>query len=260
MEDAILGWQSDREIPDENEEVEGLEALIATQGDRSLLDSLLQLADEEKKDNLLAAISQEPWRTKLAALKYSDYLRGVAEVRLEFWHLVESLLPSKPLSELEAGILKSGLLDEHAIRSRVALRLAFDFVWDLPKRVSRSLELSELALTTPVSDSQRRYFSLLRRCYVAGFFSECVILCRAIIEGQLKATYVRLRASNIHDKMEPMIAGAENLGWLTPESADRARAIVDAGNHAIHGDPDQVADVAGTVKATLTIASELQSR
>ncbi len=258
LEEGLIEFKERLHLLDHIEQTENLDDLFRTLGDQSLIEGLTKATPNARRDPFIKAIRREPWRARLTVLNFGEFVRGIADVRAEFWHLVDSLFPMRGVDGDEATVVQWACRDENAIRAEVAWRLGSAFVYDLPERVDRSLQLSQQGLLNPPSGSIARYLGLLQRCYVAGFLPECVILCRSILEGQLRTVFERHHVPQPED-MSARVSWAEKVGWLTDKDANRARAIWQRGNKAIHEDPDRVADVAGTINDTLAVARRLQS-
>jgi hypothetical protein len=258
LEEKLIDFKDTMKLSDHVEQTEKLDTLFRTLGHHSLIEGLIEATPNARRDPFIKAIKREPWRTRLAVLNFGDFVRGVADATAEFWHVVDSLFPMRRLDDDEATVVRWALRDESAIRAEVAWRLASDFVSDLPERVDRSLRLSQQALLSPASGNIGRYLTMLRRCYVAGFLPECVILCRSILEGLLQSAFEQHHLP-LPEKKGAWISSAEKEGWLAAEDARRAGDIWQRGNKAVHQEPERVADVAGTIDDTLAVARRLQS-
>jgi len=115
-----------------------------------------------------------------------------------------------------------------------------------------------IRLTPAVKD----FLRLVRRSYLWGFDTECVILCRSAMEKALenRVTYEicekyfgppRGGGYSLQDR----IIAAKQEGILNDETAEIATNIRLRGNTALHEDPNATKDIYGTITDTIRAIS-----
>lgn len=145
---------------------------------------------------------------------------------------------------------------------RLEIDIAREFSLGTRAMAERSLDLARMVILAEPNESVMRFLRRLSRCYIAGFFPECVILCRGVLENALVDRY---RHSNIPlpateegiSSMKARIETAKTFGWLSPRAAEDARLIWKRGSKAAHEDPLATKDVLSTVQMTMNVLLEL---
>lgn len=123
----------------------------------------------------------------------SDYFAGFKESSREIvrafeeiaQHVLEGGAELHVSAEVEPSLMNMlRVLDapkNKQLRNLVLECLQIDHAFasvDVAGKAERSLELVKLFLSTSPAEPALRYLRRLTRCYVAGFYPECVILCR----------------------------------------------------------------------------------
>lgn len=142
------------------------------------------------------------------------------------------------------------------MREAIALRIAPWLLPDFNDATTRSVAIAQLVLKEEPTEPVGRYLKRLARCYIAGFDSECVILCRAVVENAVSARFER-EGHPMPSQMRARVSLARTKGWLSRENEKGVMDVWVRGNKAIHADPELVKDVTGTLRLTLTATSEL---
>lgn len=158
-------------------------------------------------------------------------------------------------------------LADEEVQPRVTERLEIEigsiFCTSTSAMADRCLQLVRLlVISGKPNESVLRFMRRLSRCYIAGFFPESVIMCRAVFENALKDRYDRkdtpLPATpEGKSSMKTQIDGAKMFGWLSAQGAVDAWVVWKRGSKAAHEDPDATAEVLDTVRRTLGILREL---
>lgn len=106
-----------------------------------------------------------------------------------------------------------------------------------------------------ISPRVTEYLKRLGRCYVAGFFPEVVILCRAVLDTALRDVLGDMESDRLN--MADRIKAAGRHGLLSPEALSAADAIRHRGNHAVHEEPADPGITNDTLEKTVLVLSEL---
>lgn len=255
LEDVLADWDVGPDLDAPGAVLQ----LISAYREMPLSQFLSQIKLFRVPRSALRAIEEEPWRSRFDAIRTEDVLRGslepeiVAADAIDFLHVrQESKVDSETLEQIIA------LSATPTQRMTLAYHLLKDFSEDLPQMVDRMLDLASLALLAPPGPLVADYLSLLRRCYVAGFDAEAVIVCRSLLEACIKDKFQRNEIER-PSTMSWCVAWAQKVGWLSPASSRTALQIWKSASETVHGDRDFVKDAIGTIKETLLIARELQS-
>ena len=109
---------------------------------------------------------------------------------------------------------------------------ASEVIEKLDAIVDRALRLERLPVGSAPNEAVQRYFQEAHDCYLYGFDTGCVALCRAILESALE-DLIPLRERDGKSVMG-MVHVAKQRGLLTAERASWAEQVYSAGNLAIH--------------------------
>ena len=151
----------------------------------------------------------------------------------------------------------SGVRDK-LISDTFALDLAKEMAPILEKAPNRAVDLAKLIPAASPEKPTRDFLRLVSRCYIWGFDTECIILCRGAFENALSDKYERQgRKGQMPHEMNKRIWFAEKSGWLDKESARDAEAVWCRGNKAVHSEPSRKVDVRDTVEKTLAVIGRL---
>lgn len=216
-----------------------------------------------------------------AALRYEkrldDHIHGAAgdELGAELVQLVRemtsTLLESgNSLVRLPSEELGAKLAIERLGRPEVPRRLlmhlelqvARSFTLATDEMAERCVELARLVVTNHPGSAVQRFLQRLGRCYVAGFFPETIIMCRAALENALNDKFGRERkpfpgAPEGRSPMRAKLRRAEELGWLTRQQSNEAFAVWERGSKAAHNDPEATKAVLATVESTMSLLRSL---
>jgi hypothetical protein len=144
----------------------------------------------------------------------------------------------------------------------IQLALAQDLSKHIVARAKRCKELTGRILAEKPPPPVLKYVRRLTRCYIAGFYPECVILCRGVMENAVKQQFGRKdvdipATEDGKSTMRTILDAAKMFGWLTPQAHDDAWTIWTRGNKAVHEDIEVTEDVFGTIMMTINVLKEL---
>ena len=116
--------------------------------------------------------------------------------------------------------------------------------------------LARLAKQATVCEPARRFLGHVSRCYLWGFDTECVILCRSALDAAFREAIT----DSDCDSLSKRIVAAEKKGLISGVIRRRAFDMKERGNKTVHYDPDTVRDVLGTIEGTLAVIMALSGR
>ncbi|MBD3350682.1 MAG: DUF4145 domain-containing protein [Candidatus Lokiarchaeota archaeon] len=143
-------------------------------------------------------------------------------------------------------------------------RLSIEYAGTLTSSVSdlanRTIELYQLILHVTPSKEVIPYLSNLAKCYIWGFDSECIILCRSVIDNAFsKKTNNQICEKHLGERhwknftLEERILVAQKEGILDENMKTIADTIRTNGNDVVHLDPNIVKDSFGSIKNTIAV-------
>lgn len=234
---------------------------------RSTLDARLAETIQEFEQHRAAAWNtatdrDEAWSElveKLAELfvDKTDQLEALQRVRAELIKVDQQMELNFP-----EGILAMFGSEEEFVE-RIQIALAKKYATDTEGMRERCLTLGQWALDDPPEKKAvLSYLERLSRCYILGLDSECVILCRAVLENALKHAYqseavVRPADDRGNYRLAKDIDAAKFFGWFDESDRGAAHKVRIRGNRAVHNDPYTTQEVQETVKLTLDLVQKL---
>jgi hypothetical protein len=162
--------------------------------------------------------------------------------------------------------------DERSPLRLVWERLYIDTAWEATGKIqegtSRIFKLYGLVLQTRPSEATQKFLTRLGRCYIWGFDSECVMLCRAVLDtafrDSVKDEICEKHFGKKHNRydftLNNRILAALNDGIIDEKTKKLAIKIKERGVKAIHYQPDITEDVFGTICDTLTVLEKIESK
>lgn len=159
-----------------------------------------------------------------------------------------------------------GQLSNPLLRDTVHERLQVDaarrFSLGTEAMADRAFQLLELITEGEPTEPVLRFMRRVSRCYVAGFFPECVIQCRAVMENSVKARF-KQEGLELPKKQESTMRNrldfAVLMGWLTKSTKDDATTVWFRGSKAAHQDPDVTRDALDTIRRTSNVIRSLNA-
>jgi hypothetical protein len=118
----------------------------------------------------------------------------------------------------------------------------------------RCLSLTETVWEKTPGERPLRFLRRLTRCYVAGFFPECVMLCRSVVEAAIDE---RLGDGDRPSRLREKLDLAVQRGLLSDGGRQTASTVRQRGNTAVHHDPTVTVAAWDTILLTLTVLEEL---
>ncbi len=161
--------------------------------------------------------------------------------------------------------------DEASPLKLVWERLLIDLSWQAVGRIEeaakRMLRLYELVLRTKPSQATQKFLGRLGRCYVWGFDSECIILCRAVLDtafrdivpAEVCERHCRGDASHGYTLSNRMHAALKE-GYIDGSVKRLATQVKVRGDSAVHYQPDVTQDILGTIRDTVVVLEKLHCR
>ncbi len=150
-------------------------------------------------------------------------------------------------------------------------RLCIDLAWEAISKgeeaVERIFELYGLICRTKPCPATQKFLAHLGRCYVWGFDSECVILCRAVLDTAFGDVVSDEVCEKHFGKRQPRQFGVKDrisAAWkaeiIDAGTKKLADAIIERGNKAIHYQPDITKKVFDTICETLKVLEKIYDR
>jgi hypothetical protein len=138
----------------------------------------------------LEVLRSPPWVERLESVPLAAFLIGLRRLEhvvkhASFWVNVQA---SWAWDHFEDAL---HLVPPKQLRVQHAIDLLAEDVDDLNDRAERSVMMTRLAVRAQLSDRVAQYLRLLGRCFVAGFFPECVVVCRSVLEHSVRETFTR---------------------------------------------------------------------
>jgi len=161
---------------------------------------------------------------------------------------------SRKLAEIEG-------LREHVLE-KIQVAVAWEFANETDAMAKRCLEVTTEVLQQPPAEPVLRFLRRVTRCYVAGFYPETVILCRAVLENALAEKYEREKrpfptVPSGKSEMSARLEKAEALGWLSRRARNGAWTVWKRGSKTVHEDPTVTAAALETIQMTMALLAEL---
>jgi hypothetical protein len=158
------------------------------------------------------------------------------------------------------------LTDNENLRPHVMEELQIALGWKhaptTHAMAERCLELTADILPHQLDPLVLMYVRRLTRCYVAGFFPECLMVCGSVLEQELRAVFKRkdipLPATpSGKSEMKMQIAAAHKFRWLSMEGKKAAEKVWLRRCKTVHEDPEFVRQTRETVRLTICVLQEL---
>ena len=139
-----------------------------------------------------------------------------------------------------------------AATERIQIEAARRFCISTNLMAKRCIDITSQIL---IEKPKPHVISLLRRlsrCYIAGFFTECEILCRALLENALSETYKRNNVSlEGITTMRAKLEIAKLRKWIPERTRRDAMQVWQRGSKAVHKNVESDEEVLDTIKKTI---------
>ena len=174
--------------------------------------------------------------------------------------MVRAPLTGFPDTLLEQFLAKDGFPGR--LDGQVELEIARSFALHTDEMAERCLEIARLALKISPGEAVLRFLTRLGRCYIAGFFPESVVMCRAVLENGLLDKFVREQKplpvpAPGRSEVRARLNRAEEHGWLTRKQRDDAMSIWERGSTTVHKDPHVTKAAFDTIQTTMLLLASL---
>ena len=139
--------------------------------------------------------------------------------------------------------------------------LAKESIAKLREAATRLTDLAENELywleTLKLSEAARRFLQLLKMSYIWGFYAQCIIICRSVIEDVLrrKIDSEKHQAYCLYEYIEV----AKREGLINSELANKSGDIRVRANKIIHDDPGLTKKARETIFDTIRIIYMLET-
>jgi hypothetical protein len=164
------------------------------------------------------------------------------------WDQVQWLVNVDPISVL--------------VLERVEIDVAWEYSVNTRAMAHRCLELAQVVIAARPNESVVKFLRRLSRCYIAGFWPECVMLCRGVVENALVEKFQRKNLSlpatpEGRSSMRSRIDAAVRFGLLSKVAADDFWIVWKRGSKAAHEDPEATQDVLDTIQRSMAVLKSL---
>jgi hypothetical protein len=129
---------------------------------------------------------------------------------------------------------------------------------------NRLLQLVEVIVKVEPPESTLRFLRRISRCFIWGFDSECIILCRGAIDTAFAETINdemcdknNLKRANYGHTLANRIKAAYIEGIIDERIKDVAYRVNTPATEAAHKNPDAITDVLKIIKDTLLVIEHL---
>lgn len=150
---------------------------------------------------------------------------------------------------------------------RFMIGISWEAVGKIEEGALRIFQLYRLVLRFAPSISTQMFLSRLGRCYIWGFYPECIILCRAVIDTAFRDTITDEicekhlgKTKNYQFKMLDRIQAALKEGIINEDIKKLTDIVRERGNKAVHYQPDITKDVWGTICDTVAVLERIAQK
>ena len=136
---------------------------------------------------------------------------------------------------------------------RLCIVLGREGVEKIDEGASRLLLLWHLFVQADPPRPTLQYLHRVSRCFVWRFDTECVILCRSVLDTAFREAVPEGQDLGLSKR----IRVARQIGLISKDLEKTAFKVMTRGDKAVHGEPYLVADVLGTIRDTLLVVRQL---
>jgi hypothetical protein len=217
-----------------------------------------------------------PTEHDLQALDY-EVAKSSKEMQNEYGRKLQELIPQlmnmsnderlAALKKLNDELSPSDPDDKDSPLRLTWERLFIDAAWDSISRIrncaSRRFELYNLRLVARPSRPTLPFLARVCECYLWGLDSECVVMCRSVLDTAFRETVTNAMCSEhlgprkYEFTMSERIRSAHKAGIIDDATKDRALIIKERGDKSIHYQPNITKDVLGTINDTICVLNAL---
>jgi len=199
----------------------------------------------------------------------SDEISGFAEITKQKFPMLK--FPDAIFKSLNNLILDEKIPEEDSLLKLVWERIFVDLAWDTVKDrliqgTNRLLQLAEVIVKVKAEppESTLRFLCRVRRCFIWGFDSECIILCRGAIDtvfAEIISDQVcdkhKLKKANYGHTLTNRIKAAHLEGIIDDQIKNAAFKINTPATEAAHKNPEFTIDAFKMIKDTLFVIEYL---
>ena len=127
------------------------------------------------------------------------------------------------------------------------IKLAWDSIDKIEEGSFRLMDLWGLVTRANPCPASVQFLRRVSRCYVWGFDTECIILCRSVLDTAFRE--VRPDERTLYDQIEAVARD----GWIEPDVAKAAHRVRHRGKKAVHYEPDLPVNPLDVIRDTLTV-------
>jgi hypothetical protein len=178
-------------------------------------------------------------------------IREFADLAKDFWGNID--LGEKPEPGTPLYLVWEGLAIDLA-------REAVDIM--IPDGATRILQLMQLAVEARVSAPTVAFLRRVSRCFIWGFDTECVILCRSAIDTAFRESIDDLLCEQRSERPRHGYTLSNRIEAAHPSVIDKstyesARIVRDRGDKTVHYDPEATKDILGTIRHCMKVIQSL---
>jgi hypothetical protein len=114
------------------------------------------------------------------------------------------------------------------------------------------------------SKNAAKFLQRVSRCYVYGFDTECVVMCRSVLDAEFESEIsaddcISALGGNFRNRynLDDRISAAGKLNRVSFEACEHAHDVRRTGNNAVHVRADAKVDPLSVIKKTLSVIREL---
>ena len=133
----------------------------------------------------------------------------------------------------------------------LCIRLAEHSVDGIGSRAHKLLDLWGLVISAKPCPASQQFLRRVSRCYVAGFDTECIILCRGVLDTTFRE--LSLEAGTLKKRID----AAAEANTISAQAEKAANDVRVRGNKAIHDEPDLQVHALEVIRDTLTVVEAI---
>lgn len=178
----------------------------------------------------------------------SDFLYLVRGMGNYYLRAAEFLVNPTPNEDLPAtdwtgirDLAENPLFDQY-VNEHVQMSVAKEFALGTEQKTRRCRELAALLVENPPGPKVIGSIQRVTRSYIAGFYAECLILCRAVVDTAVRDAFDRKGMplpedsdTTMRERVETLV---ERFRCLSPEQGRSARDIWRQGSDVAHARRD----------------------
>jgi hypothetical protein len=133
----------------------------------------------------------------------------------------------------------------------LCINLAGRWIGEIGDAAHRLFDLWGLVISARPCPASQQFLRRVSRCYVAEFDTECIILCRGVLDTAFRE--LSLETGTLKKRIDAA-AEANRISAKVERAANDVRV---RGNKAIHDEPDLQVDALDVIRDTLTVVEAI---